>query len=147
MQQKSITVQELYEELKRGGDLLKKNPVYIAGWVRTNRASKAVGFLEINDGSAFKCVQVVYEEGLEDFEKVSHYLTGACVGVHGEIVLTPEMKQPFEIHAKKIDLLGDVAEDYPLQKKRMLANLRDTSTVAVPPPSVVMDPSLRMLTT
>ena len=119
MQEKAITIHELYQELKQGGDLLKKNPVTIAGWVRTNRASKAVGFLEINDGSAFKCVQVVYDSSLADFENASHYLTGACLLIRGEIVLTPEMKQPFEIHAKEIVLLGDVSEDYPLQKKRM----------------------------
>ena len=119
MQEKAITVKELFDLLKAGEDLNKKNPVFLEGWVRTNRSSKAVGFIEVNDGSAFKCVQVVYDEKLANFEDASHFNTGSCVAVRGEVVLTPEMKQPFEIHASEISLLGAVADDYPLQKKRM----------------------------
>ena len=119
MQEKAITIQKLFDLLKSGEDLTKKNPVFIEGWVRTNRSSKSIGFIEVNDGSCFKCIQVVYEEKLANFADATHYLTGACIAVRGEIVMTPEMKQPFEIHASEIILLGDVAEDYPLQKKRM----------------------------
>lgn len=119
MQEKATTIQSLFESLKANEDLTKKNPCLLKGWVRTNRSSKAIGFLEVNDGSCFKSIQVVYDEKLTNFAEVGHILTGACVAVRGEIVLTPEMKQPFELHASEVELLGDVAEDYPLQKKRM----------------------------
>ena len=130
MQEKAITIQKLFDLLKSGEDLTKKNPVFIEGWVRTNRSSKSIGFIEVNDGSCFKCIQVVYEDKLANFADATHYLTGACIAVRGEIVMTPEMKQPFEIHASEIILLGDVAEDYPLQKKRMsLEYLREIATM------------------
>lgn len=118
MQEKSKLIKDLYLSFKKGEDLTKDNPVLISGWVKTNRNSKAIGFLEINDGSCFKGLQVIYEEGLANFEEVSHILTGACLAVRGSIVMTPEMKQPFELHASEIAVLGDVAPDYPLQKKK-----------------------------
>lgn len=118
MQKKFTSIKQLYQLLKKGKDLSVLNPLCVQGWVKTNRNSKSIGFLELNDGSSFKGVQVVYEEAIGNFNEISHYLTGACLSVEGELVLTPEMKQPFEIHAKSIELLGDVSEDYPLQKKK-----------------------------
>ncbi|MDO5330471.1 MAG: asparagine--tRNA ligase [Bacillota bacterium] len=118
MQDKGISISALYQGLSKGEDLTLNNPVLIQGWVRTNRNSKAIGFLEINDGSCFKGIQVVYDDKLENFDAVTHYLTGACLSVRGELVLTPGMKQPFEVHASSVTLLGDASEDYPLQKKR-----------------------------
>lgn len=118
MQDKGISISSLYQGLSKGEDLTVNNPVLIKGWVRTNRNSKAIGFLEINDGSCFKGIQVVYDDKLENFDAVTHYLTGACLSVRGELVLTPGMKQPFEVHTSSISLLGDASEDYPLQKKR-----------------------------
>ena len=117
MQEKSISIKSLYKAFEEKREFEPKT--LIRGWIRTNRNSKSIGFMEINDGSCFKCLQIVYEEKLNNFEDASHFLTGACVEIEGKIVLTPEMRQPFELHADKIKLLGDVTEDYPLQKKRM----------------------------
>ena len=85
MQEKAITIQKLFDLLKSGEDLTKKNPVFIEGWVRTNRSSKSIGFIEVNDGSCFKCIQVVYEEKLANFADATHYLTGACIAVGGNL--------------------------------------------------------------
>ena len=74
MQEKAITIQKLFDLLKSGEDLTKKNPVFIEGWVRTNRSSKSIGFIEVNDGSCFKCIQVVYEDKLANFADATHYL-------------------------------------------------------------------------
>jgi asparaginyl-tRNA synthetase len=118
MEKHAITTRELYKKLAEKEDLAKIGTVYLEGWIRTNRNSGKIGFIELHDGSAFKSIQVVYGSELKDFEALSHLLTGAAIAVTGSLVLTPEMKQPFEIHASEITLLGGVSEDYPLQKKR-----------------------------
>lgn len=93
--------------------------VVIRGWVRTNRSSNKFGFVEINDGSYFKSVQVVYEaESLENYEQIAKVPISAALCVTGELVLTPEAKQPFEIKASEVVLEADSDADYPLQKKR-----------------------------
>ena len=93
--------------------------VTVCGWIRTNRDSKVLGFMEINDGSCFKGVQVVFEkEKLDNFSEVAKYNVGAAVIVEGNLILTPEAKQPFEINATKVTLEGASAPEYPLQKKR-----------------------------
>ncbi|MBQ5968736.1 MAG: asparagine--tRNA ligase [Clostridia bacterium] len=93
--------------------------VTVCGWVRTNRDSKTLGFMEINDGSCFKGVQVVFESGkVEDFAAVAKLNVGAAVIVEGVFVLTPEAKQPFEINARRVTVEGASTPDYPLQKKR-----------------------------
>jgi asparaginyl-tRNA synthetase len=118
MQDKSISVRKLYEKFAANEDLSKLGDVTVEGWVRTNRNNGKIGFIGLHDGTCFKNVQVVYEEGKCDFASVSHYNLSAAIEVKGTIVLTPDMPQPFEIHAKELKLLGDVASDYPLQKKR-----------------------------
>jgi len=90
----------------------------IRGWVRSNRDQKDFGFLVINDGSIFVSVQVVYEANIENINTVRSLRAGACVMVIGKLVHTPENAQPYEITAIKIALLGDSAEDYPIQPKR-----------------------------
>lgn len=93
--------------------------VEISGWVRTNRASKAFGFIELNDGTFFKPVQVVYEEAfVENFAEVSKLTAASAVSVAGVLELTPGGKQPFEIKARSIVVEADSDKDYPLQKKR-----------------------------
>ena len=93
--------------------------ITVCGWIRTNRDSKALGFMEINDGSCFKGLQVVYEDGKEEnFSKSTHLNVGTAVIVEGNLILTPEAKQPFEINATKITVEGESTPDYPLQKKR-----------------------------
>ena len=96
----------------------KDKEVVIMAWVRTNRPQAKFGFLSVNDGSYFDNVQVIYDADIANFEEVSKIRVGASVKVIGKVVLTPEMKQPFEIHAVNVELLGDSPEDYPIQPKR-----------------------------
>jgi len=93
--------------------------VTIKGWVRNNRAQKEFGFIDLNDGTAFESVQVVYEDKeLENFKDVAKYNSGSAVSVTGRVVLTPKMKQAFEIKADQVILEGSSLEDYAIQPKR-----------------------------
>lgn len=93
--------------------------VIIRGWVRTNRDSNRFGFIEINDGTTFKSVQVVYEKGiLENFDEISKVPIAAALKVQGVLLLTPDAKQPFEIKAALVLIEAGADSDYPLQKKR-----------------------------
>ncbi|MCK5342944.1 MAG: asparagine--tRNA ligase, partial [Candidatus Heimdallarchaeota archaeon] len=108
-------IKDLYKKYKN----LSEKKVIISGWIRTIRVSKAIGFIEVNDGSLFKNVQIVFEDiKIDNFSKISKYGVGAAVTVEGTIVLTPEARQSFEINASKIILEGQSDNDYPLQKKR-----------------------------
>lgn len=115
-----VTVRELYELTLDRDELEKDNLDYIElqGWIRTNRNNGSVGFIELNDGTYFRSAQLVYDKDNKDFEKYSKYGTGCAITVMGRFILTPDNKQPFEIHVKELLLEGDCAEDYPLQKKR-----------------------------
>lgn len=115
-----MTVRECYEIVKEGSiiEIESMDIVQVQGWVRTNRSNKNVGFIELNDGTYFRNVQLVYTNELENFEEVSHYLTGTALTVVGKFKLTPNMKQPFEIEVSSITLEGECAADYPLQKKQ-----------------------------
>ena len=92
--------------------------VEITGWIRTLRDSKAFAFIAVNDGSFFKTVQVVCDEKLANFKEVVKMTLGSSIRVVGTMVLTPNMKQPFEIHAQEVTCVGLCAPEYPLQKKR-----------------------------
>ncbi len=93
--------------------------VKVEGWIRTIRSSKSFGFIEVNDGSMFSNIQIVFEEGvLQNYQEVAKYKTGAAICVEGVLVATPEAKQAFEIKASMIQLAADSDGDYPLQKKR-----------------------------
>ena len=93
--------------------------VTVYGWVRTNRSQSQFGFLTINDGSTILNLQVVYEPNkINNFEEVSKFRVGMSVKVVGDIVLTPDAKQPLEMKAKEVIMLGDCPEDYPIQPKR-----------------------------
>lgn len=95
------------------------SPVTVCGWVKTIRNSKALGFIELNDGSCFKNLQVVFEDNnINHFKEVCKYNVGSALVVTGNIVVTPDAKQPFELHATEILLEGASTGDYPLQKKR-----------------------------
>ena len=96
----------------------KEEEVYICAWVRTNRAQAQFGFLNVNDGSTLSNLQVVYDSTLSNFEQISKFRVGVSVSIYGKGVLTPNMKQPLEIHASVINMLGDCPEDYPIQPKR-----------------------------
>mgnify|MGYP000641945412 FL=1 len=106
-------------ELFKNKESYDNKDVVIEGWIRTNRGSNKFGFLEINDGTFFKHVQVVYEaDKISNFEEVSKMSISAALTIQGRFVLTPEAKQPFEIKAASIKLQADFHSDYPLQKKR-----------------------------
>ena len=91
----------------------------VAGWVRSIRASKALGFIVLHDGTCFNTMQVVYEdEKVENFQEVSHLPVGSAIVVKGTLVLTPEARQPFEMQAEEVIIEGSSLPDYPLQKKR-----------------------------
>ncbi len=93
--------------------------VTVAGWARTIRDSKAFGFIELNDGSCFKSIQVVFEAAkIDNYEEIAKLNVGSALVVTGELVLTPGAKQPFEIKAQSIRVEGKSTPDYPLQKKR-----------------------------
>ncbi|MBE6792906.1 MAG: asparagine--tRNA ligase [Ruminococcaceae bacterium] len=99
--------------------LLGGKEVYVCGWVRTLRKSKALSFIELNDGSCLSNVQVVAEENnLSNFDELCRQNVGAALRVTGTLLLTPEAKQPFEIHATAVEVEGASTPDYPLQKKR-----------------------------
>ena len=110
-----VTVRQLY----RNTEEFAGQEITVRGWIRTNRGSNKFGFIELNDGSFFKSVQVVYEaEFLDNFTEIAKAPISAALNVTGEFVLTPDAKQPFEIKAKGIFIEADSAADYPLQKKR-----------------------------
>jgi len=92
--------------------------VQVTGWVRTLRDSKAFAFIELNDGSHFRTLQVVCDESLGNFRELTKVTLGSALTVRGLIALTPEMKQPFELKAQEVEITGLCATDYPLQKKR-----------------------------
>ncbi len=106
-------VRQLFRETPADGTV-----VTVSGWVRTLRDSKAFAFIELNDGSFFKNVQIVCEETLPNFKEVVKTTIGSAITVTGVLALTPEMKQPFEIKAQTVEIVGMSAPEYPLQKKR-----------------------------
>ena len=90
----------------------------VCGWVRTIRLSKTFGFIELNDGSCFQNLQVVFDDQLPNFPEISKLNVGSSLIVKGNLVETPQAKQPFEIKATSIEIEGTSTPDYPLQKKR-----------------------------
>lgn len=115
-----MTIRELYEIVLGGSHVEIDSIEYVSiqGWIRTNRSSGKVGFIELNDGTYFRNAQLVYSSDLKDFDEVEKYTTGSALTVMGKFVFTPQGKQPFEIQVKEIELEGACAHDYPLQKKR-----------------------------
>ncbi len=109
-----LLVKQVYRETEKYADQM----VSISGWIRTLRSSKAFGFIEVNDGSFFKNIQVVFEEDLENFGEIAKLPISSSLTIEGKLVVTPGAKQPFELKATKIILEGMSHTDYPLQKKR-----------------------------
>ena len=109
----------LLRELFRNTDQYQDKEVTVRGWIRNNRSSNKFGFIELNDGSFFKSVQVVYEEEfIDNFEEISKAYVASALNVRGVVTLTPGAKQPFEIKAKEITVEATSTPDYPLQPKR-----------------------------
>ncbi|MDE5931254.1 MAG: asparagine--tRNA ligase, partial [Lachnospiraceae bacterium] len=106
------------KDLYRNRDAYIDKEVTIGGWVRSIRDSKTFGFIVVNDGTFFETLQVVYGDGLENFETISKLNVGSAIVARGKIVATPQAKQPFEMQAEEILIEGASTADYPLQKKR-----------------------------
>ena len=117
---RKITDFELYDIITSGDleEISELKEVEIEGWVKTNRDNGSIGFVEFNDGTYFKNVQLVYDNNCKGHNVISKVNTGAAIKITGTVKLTPENKQPFEIVVDDCELEGDVDEDYPLQKKR-----------------------------
>lgn len=111
---KEITVMKLY---KKTNDYVDKD-ITIEGWVKNLRDSKNFGFIELNDGTFFKNIQIVFDNTLSNFEEIRKLTLSSTIKVTGNFVLTENAKQPFEIHAKEISINSLADSDYPLQKKR-----------------------------
>ena len=110
----NILIKDLYRNTEKCLD----SEVQISGWVKTLRDSKNFGFIEINDGSFFKNVQVVFTDRLTNFEDVKKLTISSSIIVKGKLVKTENAKQPFEIQATSVEIFNVGSTDYPLQKKR-----------------------------
>src|SRR5438309_1543657 len=108
----------LVKDLYRNSENYKDQQVQLSGWVRTIRDSKTFGFIELNDGTFFKGVQIVFDDQMENFKEISKLPISSSIKVVGHFLLTPQAKQPFEIKATEIVIEGTSNVDYPLQKKR-----------------------------
>jgi len=111
---KRTEIRELYSTFGQ----LEGQEVFVCGWVRTIRDTKSFGFIEINDGTFFKNLQVVFDDSLGNFNEIRKLGVGSAIKVTGTVVLTPEAKQPFEVRAASVEVEGTCPPDYPLQKKR-----------------------------
>lgn len=109
-----VTIKDLYRNTENYID----KTVEVAGWVRTVRDSKAFGFIELNDGSFFNNLQIVFNDKLANFEEVRKLTISSSIIVNGKVVKTENAKQPFEIHADSVEIFNLADADYPLQKKR-----------------------------
>ncbi|MDU5095327.1 MAG: asparagine--tRNA ligase [Peptostreptococcus anaerobius] len=131
MQKDFLEVKSLY---RKSEEYVGKK-VCVAGWIRTARISKSFGFIELNDGSFFKNIQIVVDENkLDNFKKISKLAISSAILVEGELVKVDNAKNPIEIHATKLIVEGDSDSSYPLQKKkhtfeylRTIAHLRPRS--------------------
>ena len=108
------SIKSIYKE----SDKYLNQEVTVEGWIRTSRSSKTFGFIELNDGTFFKNLQIVYDDNLENFKEIEKLPLSSALKVRGILVSTPEAKQPFEIKINEIIVEGMSSSDYPLQKKR-----------------------------
>ncbi len=109
-----VNIKEIFREPEK---FLNKE-IEVEGWIRTSRTSKKFGFIEINDGTFFSNLQVVVNEGLDNFKEVEKLPISSAIAVKGVLVSTPGAKQPFEMQAGEVVVEGYSDNDYPLQKKR-----------------------------
>ena len=125
MQKEFLEIKELY----RNKEAHVGQTVKVAGWIRTSRMSKNFGFIELNDGSFFKNMQIVLDEKLENFKEIGKLPISSSILVEGELVSTEGAKQPVEIHATKVEVEGMSDSSYPLQKKKTYIRiLKNNST-------------------
>lgn len=114
MEYEFTTVRDIYRDRKK----YIGSPITVGGWIRSIRSSsKSFGFMVISDGSYFETLQIVFDKDkIDNFDEVSRLNGGSSVIVTGELVETPQAKQPFEIHASKVEVAGESTPDYPMQK-------------------------------
>ncbi|MBQ4085551.1 MAG: asparagine--tRNA ligase, partial [Clostridia bacterium] len=112
----TTTIRSLYESIPT----CERANTNVSGWVRTMRDSKTLAFIELNDGTYFRNLQIILEESkLNNYKELVKAIgVGAAISVTGTILPTPEMKQPFELHADEVEIVGLSTPDFPLQKKR-----------------------------
>ena len=112
---KDIQIRTVFD----GPEQFADQEIRVRGWIRTNRGSNKFGFIELNDGSNFKSLQIVYEaDKISNFDEISKAAISSALDVTGKFILTPDAKQPFELHAESISVEAASDSDYPLQKKR-----------------------------
>ena len=110
----SVIIKDLY----RKSENYYSKEIKVSGWVRTVRDSKTFGFIEINDGSFFKNLQVVFDNTLSNFDEICKLTLSSSITVIGDLVKTENAKQPFEVKAKSVEIIALSDPEYPLQKKR-----------------------------
>lgn len=108
-----MEIKEIHKQYKQ----LLGSTIELAGWVKNHRNSKEVGFIDFNDGTSFKGVQLVYTNKIENFEEISHIHVGSALRVTGKVIPSSK-KQDFEIEVESITVEGSCPEDYPIQPKR-----------------------------
>ena len=128
-----IKIAQIFADQERFGG----KEVLVSGWARTIRDMKTFGFVELNDGSCFKNLQIVLDaNALDNYREIAGQNVGAALSVTGTVVLTPEAKQPLEVKAASVAVEGPSAPEYPRQKKRhRVEYLRTTAPTGYPPPS------------
>jgi len=109
-----LSIKDIYKDT----NMYLEKEVILQGWIRTSRSSKTFGFIELNDGSFFKNLQIVYDDSLINFAEVEKLSIYTALTIKGLVVPTPDAKQSFEIKAKEIIVEGPSSSDYPIQKKR-----------------------------
>ena len=114
MRDQITTVKEIMDAPQSYAD----KSVTVGGWIKSNRDSKTIGFIVLNDGTTFSTLQIVYSDQTKDFAKIAALNDGAAILATGKIVLTPDAKQPFEMQAEEIEVEGDSSPEYPIQRKR-----------------------------
>ena len=108
----------LIKDLFRNKEKYAGKEITVSGWIRTLRDSKTFGFIELNDGSFFKNLQIVFNDTLDNFKEISKLTISSSIIVTGKLIITENAKQPFEVQANKIEIFNVSDQDYPLQKKR-----------------------------
>ena len=110
---KFIDLKELFSN-----DNFIDKEIAVSGWIRTNRDSKNFGFIVLSDGTDFRTLQIVYDDKLNNFKDIAKLTVGCSIIAKGKIIKTPEAKQPIEMHASEILLMGACDETFPIQPKK-----------------------------
>ncbi len=111
---KNMEIKKLNEEYKK----YVGKSVEIAGWIKNHRTSSNVGFIDVNDGTGFKGVQLVYDKDTENYNELARLRVGSAIRVTGKVLESSGEKQAYEVKIENFCLEGDAAEDYPIQPKR-----------------------------